>query len=72
MDTLLVVTNQMPYEIWEIYYMEDDLIGRKMEDVALETFTKYRKVPKKIAVTLVNDIELLCEAMNDLLEIKES
>jgi len=62
----------MPYEIWEIYYMEDDLIGRKMEDVALETFTKYRKVPKKIAVTLVNDIELLCEAMNDLLEIKES
>ncbi len=72
MDTLLVVTNQVPYEIWEIYYMEDDLIGRKMEDVALETFTEYQKVPKLIAGTLVNDPELLCKVMNDLLAITEN
>ena len=72
MDTLLVVTNQVPYEIWEIYYIEDDLIGRKMEDVALETFTEYQKVPKQIAGTLVNDLELLCKVMNDLLAITEN
>ena len=72
MDTLLVVTNQVPYEIWEIYYIEDDLIGRRMEDVALETFTEYQKVPKKIAGTLVSDIELLCKVMNDLLAITEN
>ncbi len=72
MDTLLVVMNQAPYEIWEICYMEDDLIGRKMEDVGLETFTKYQKVPKQIAETLVDDPELLCKVMNDLLAITEN
>ncbi len=72
MDTLLVVMNQTPYDIWEIYYMESELIGRKMEDVALETFTEYQKVPQQIAITLVDDPELMCKVMNDRLEITEN
>ena len=72
MDTLLVVMNQTPYDIWEIYYMESELIGRKMEDVALETFTEYQKVPQQIAITLVDDPELMCKVMNDRLEITDN
>ncbi len=72
MDTLLVVMNQTPYDIWEIYYMESDLIGRKMEDVALETFTEYQKISQEIAITLVDDSELICKVMNDRLAVTES
>jgi len=72
MDTLLVVMNQTPYDIWEIYYMESDLIGRKMEDVALETFTEYQKISQEIAITLVDDPELICNVMNDRLAVTES
>ncbi len=72
MDTLLVVMNQTPYDIWEIYYMESDLIGRKMEDVALETFTEYQKISQEIAITFVDDPELICKVMNDRLAVTES
>ncbi len=52
--------------------MESDLIGRKMEDVALETFTEYQKISQEIAITLVDDPELICKVMNDRLAVTES
>ncbi len=42
---LLLVTKDSPYQIWEVFYRGEVLMGKRMRDVANEIFSKEVKVP---------------------------
>ena len=62
---LLMVTKNPPYEIWDVFYRGEILKGKKMIDVSNEIFDKEVRVPMNIISRLTNNIETLCQAMNE-------
>ena len=64
---LLLVTKDSPYQIWEVFYRGEVLMGKRMKDVANEIFSKEVKVPEKTIKRLTDDSEIMCLAMNELI-----
>ena len=64
---LLLVTKDPPYQIWEVFYRGEVLMGKRMKDVANEIFSKEVKVPEKTIKRLTDDSEIMCLAMNELI-----
>jgi hypothetical protein len=65
---LLLATNDPPYQIWEVYYRGEILMGKRMNDVANEIFSKEVKIPEETIRRLTDDSETLCLAMNELIK----
>jgi len=64
---LLLCTADPPYQIWEVFYRGEVLMGKRMKDVANEIFSKEMKVPEKTIKRLTDDSETMCLAMNELI-----
>ena len=65
---LLLVTKDPPYQIWEVFYRGEVLMGKRMRDVANEIFSKEMTVPEETIRRLTDDIETMCLAMNELIK----
>ena len=65
---LLLCTNDSPYQIWEVYYRGEVLMGKRMNDVRNEIFSKEVKIPEKTIRRLTDDSETMCLAMNELIK----
>ena len=64
---LLLCTKDPLYQIWEVFYRGEVLMGKRMRDVANEIFSKEVKVPEKTIKRLTDDSETMCLAMNELI-----
>ena len=64
---LLLCTKDPPYQIWEVFYRGEVLMGKRMNDVANEIFSKEVKIPEKTIKRLTDDSETMCLAMNELI-----
>ena len=65
---LLLCTKDPPYQIWEIYYRGEVLMGKLMKVVTNEIFSKEVKIPEETIRRLTDDIETMCLAMNELIK----
>ena len=64
---LLLCTTDSPYQIWEVFYRGEVLMGKRMRDVANEIFSKEVKIPEETIKRLTDDSETMCLAMNELI-----
>jgi hypothetical protein len=62
---LLMVTKTKPYELWEVYFKNNILRGKKMNNVALEIFDEEVNVPHNVINRLCQNQDLICQVMND-------
>ena len=62
---LLMVTKNKPYELWEVYFKNNVLRGKKMNNVALEIFDEEINVPNNVINRLCQNQDLICKVMND-------
>jgi len=64
---LLLCTKDPPYQIWEVFYRGEVLMGKRMRDVANEIFSKEVKIPEETIKRLTDDSGTMCLAMNELI-----
>jgi hypothetical protein len=64
---LLLCTKDSPYQIWEVFYRGEVLMGKRMKDIANEIFSKEVKIPEETIRRLTDDSETMCLAMNELI-----
>jgi len=62
---LLMVTKNKPYELWEVYFKNNVLRGKKMNNVVLEIFDEEINVPNNVINRLCQNQDLICQVMND-------
>jgi len=60
-----MVTKNKPYELWEVYFKNNVLRGKKMNNVVLEIFDEEINVPNNVINRLCQNQDLICKVMND-------